>query len=81
MEKSNEKIDKLVKEESKKPRGRLYCPRCGSSNLFYYLGSYVGQIYECKECGYRGSFVIEDSSIGVEIRKKWIKERRQKNER
>ncbi len=35
------------------------CPNCGSTNIFLWLGGKLGIIYECKDCGYRGSFVLE----------------------
>ena len=37
----------------------LYCPRCKSDQIFPVAGGYVGQVYLCKKCGYRGSFVLE----------------------
>jgi transposase-like protein len=37
----------------------LYCPSCKSRNIFAVAGGYIGQIYLCKDCGYRGSFVLE----------------------
>ncbi len=35
-----------------------HCPRCGSKHLNYL--PWLGEIYECRECGYRGALVIED---------------------
>jgi len=37
----------------------LYCPTCKSNQIFPVAGGYVGQVYLCKKCGYRGSFVLE----------------------
>jgi len=37
----------------------LQCPVCKSRNIFPVAGGYIGQIYICKDCGYRGSFVLE----------------------
>jgi len=37
----------------------LYCPNCKSREIFPVVGGYAGQIYLCKKCGYRGSFVLE----------------------
>ena len=37
----------------------LYCPVCKSQEIFPVVGGYVGQVYLCKDCGYRGSFVLE----------------------
>lgn len=70
-----DRIDELVKEESRKPKGWLYCPKCGSARITYFLGSCAGQIYECRDCGYRGSFVIEDGRMAKETRRRWIEKR------
>jgi len=40
----------------------FYCPVCKSQEIFPVAGGYVGQIYLCKDCGYRGSFVLEIDS-------------------
>ena len=37
----------------------LCCPVCKSKNIFPVAGGYIGQVYHCKDCGYRGSFVLE----------------------
>jgi len=36
----------------------LYCPSCKSDQIFAVAGGYIGQVYLCKKCGYRGSFVL-----------------------
>lgn len=77
-EEDYDKMDRLVKEESKKPKGKLHCPRCGSYRLFYFIGFKAGQIFVCKDCGYQGALVIEDGKIAVEIRRRWA-ERRKKS--
>ncbi len=37
----------------------FYCPSCKSQEIFPVVGGYIGQVYLCKDCGYRGSFVLE----------------------
>jgi len=37
----------------------LYCPSCKSDQIIPVAGGYMGQVYLCKKCGYRGSFVLE----------------------
>jgi predicted RNA-binding Zn-ribbon protein involved in translation (DUF1610 family) len=37
----------------------FYCPTCQSREIFPVAGGYFGQVYSCKKCGYRGSFVLE----------------------
>ena len=44
----------------------FYCPRCKSQEIYAVAGGYIGQVYLCKNCGYRGSFVLEvDSPEGL----------------
>ncbi|MDD5024394.1 MAG: hypothetical protein PHN79_04750 [Methanoregula sp.] len=37
----------------------LCCPACKSRDIFPVAGGYMGQVYLCKSCRYRGSFVLE----------------------
>jgi len=37
----------------------LCCPVCKSRDIFPVAGGYIGQVYICKNCRYRGSFIIE----------------------
>jgi len=37
----------------------LCCPACKSRDIFPVGGGYLGQVYLCKTCRYRGSFVLE----------------------
>jgi predicted RNA-binding Zn-ribbon protein involved in translation (DUF1610 family) len=37
----------------------FYCPICKSQEIYPVVGGYIGQVYLCKACGYRGSFVLE----------------------
>jgi transposase-like protein len=37
----------------------LCCPSCKSRDIFPVAGGYMGQVYLCKSCKYRGSFVLE----------------------
>jgi len=44
----------------------LYCPSCKSDQIFPVAGGYIGQVYLCKKCGYRGSFVLEADEAGAD---------------
>jgi len=49
----------------------FYCPRCKSGEIYPVVGGYIGQVYLCKKCGYRGSFVLEtDGEEGTEAGEK-----------
>lgn len=47
-------------------RRALRCPECGSTRLVYEAGYMIGQVYLCKDCEYRGSFVIEFDPVSIE---------------
>ncbi|KXB07906.1 hypothetical protein AKJ58_01495 [candidate division MSBL1 archaeon SCGC-AAA385D11] len=68
----------MVEEESHRPLGDIFCPECGSSRLYYFLGLKAGHIYVCKDCGYHGPVVIEGSEIAEELQRKRIKEIKEK---
>ncbi|MCS4541212.1 MAG: hypothetical protein HY929_02630 [Euryarchaeota archaeon] len=36
------------------------CPKCRSPRIKYALWWTTAQIYECEDCGYRGSLIIEE---------------------
>jgi len=38
---------------------RYCCPVCGSSEIYQVAGGYIGQVFVCKQCEYRGSLVVE----------------------
>jgi transposase-like protein len=42
----------------------FYCPACKSQEIYADVGGFIGQIYLCKVCGYRGSFVLEIDESG-----------------
>jgi len=46
----------------------LCCPVCKSREIFPVAGGYMGQVYLCKNCGYRGSFVLEVDDDAVEAK-------------
>lgn len=43
----------------------FYCPVCKSQEVYPVTGGYIGQVYLCKDCGYRGSFVLEIDDPGA----------------
>lgn len=48
------------------------CPVCGSTELYYELGGYMGYIYHCKKCGYTGAFVLEaNEKLRRELERKY----------
>ncbi len=53
-----------------------FCPKCGSTEIFWASGlPQLWSIWECKECGYRGAFVVEDSKLAEKIRKAFLEKK------
>jgi transposase-like protein len=46
----------------------IFCPVCKSPDIFPVAGGYLGQVYLCKDCGYRGSFVLEADEKDDELK-------------
>jgi len=54
----------------------IFCPRCGSTNIFWASGlPQFWSIWECRDCGYRGAFIVEDSKLASKIREEYIKKK------
>ena len=55
-------------------RGKKFCPRCGSTDIFYARGlPQLWSIWECKNCGYYGAFIVEDGVTSEKIHEVWVK--------
>jgi len=53
------------------------CPVCGSSELYYETGGYVGKVYHCKNCGYVGPLVVEaDEEMAEAIKEDYEKKKK-----
>jgi len=51
-----------------------FCPKCGSTNLQWASGlPQLWAIWECENCGYRGTFIVEDSKLAEKIKEKFLK--------
>ena len=54
-----------------------FCPRCGSTNIDWVLPQTWSK-YECKDCGFVTSFIVEDGNMADGIRKEYIKSKEKK---
>jgi predicted RNA-binding Zn-ribbon protein involved in translation (DUF1610 family) len=53
-------------------RGVKFCPKCGAADVFWASGlPQLWSIWECKNCGYRGAFIIEDGKLAEKLREKY----------
>jgi len=57
-----------------KKRGVKFCPRCGSANIFWARGlPQLWSIWECRNCGYHGAFIVEDGEMATKIQEEYTK--------
>ncbi|MDW7774746.1 MAG: hypothetical protein SCH39_00220 [Methanosarcinales archaeon] len=50
---------KMMEASHNRAASILICPNCGSTSITYYMGLKTGLQYQCKDCGYVGTFIIE----------------------
>ncbi|KAF5428081.1 MAG: hypothetical protein C00003105_01895 [ANME-2 cluster archaeon HR1] len=61
---SFEELETKIQEHNLERTGKLLiCPQCGSNNVTYYMGLKLGVQYQCKDCDYIGSFIIEEEKL------------------
>jgi len=59
--------ERAKKLGSKKPEVS-FCPKCGSTNIFFASGlPQLWSIWECRNCGYRGAFVLRDGKLAEKL--------------
>jgi DNA-directed RNA polymerase subunit M len=65
--KSDEVVARMIK----------FCPRCGSPNINAVV-FYRPSIWRCLDCGYEGTFVVQDGILAEKIRKDYQKTHEEK---
>ena len=56
-----------------------FCPRCGSPNINA-LVFYRPSIWKCLDCGYEGTFIVQDGTLAEQIRKDYEKTRQEEKQ-
>jgi len=66
----------MLRNEATRLEEIRFCPKCGSTDIFWASGlPQLWSIWECRNCGYRGALVIQDSKLAVKLRENWKKKR------
>ncbi|MFH1544715.1 MAG: hypothetical protein ABIE23_01295 [archaeon] len=47
-----------------------FCPQCYSTELYWFMGGRLGDIYKCRECGYQGIALVGDEEFIKELKEK-----------
>ncbi len=52
-----------------------FCPKCGSTNVYFASGlPQLWSVWDCRNCGYRGSLILEDGRLAVRLRREYESE-------
>jgi predicted RNA-binding Zn-ribbon protein involved in translation (DUF1610 family) len=55
-------------------RSVTFCPKCGSTDLFWASGlPHLWSVWECKNCGYRGAFVVKNGELAEKVREDYAR--------
>ena len=63
--------------KTKKPKFAVkFCPRCGSTDIFWAQGMpQFWSLWQCKNCGYRGSLILESGNMAKKLQEEWAKKK------
>jgi predicted RNA-binding Zn-ribbon protein involved in translation (DUF1610 family) len=54
-----------------------FCPQCGSTDVSWAQGlPQLWSVWECKNCGYRGAFILENGNLAQKLQEEWTKKNR-----
>jgi ribosomal protein L37AE/L43A len=57
-----------------KKRGVRFCPKCGSTDIHWARGlPQLWSIWECRNCGYYGAFIVEDGRMSKKLQEEYAK--------
>jgi len=70
------KIEK-TKEDEVVARMIKFCPKCGSPNMNTVV-FYRPSIWKCLDCGYEGTFIVQDGTLAEKIREDCQKTHKEK---
>jgi predicted RNA-binding Zn-ribbon protein involved in translation (DUF1610 family) len=58
-------------------RGKTFCPRCGSTDIFWASGlPQIWSVWDCRHCGYRGAFIVKDGKLAAKLREEYASARK-----
>jgi ribosomal protein L37AE/L43A len=62
-------VRKPKNERASPHRAQNACPKCGSTKVFWASGlPQIWSVWECRNCGYRGAFMIRNGELAKRIR-------------
>lgn len=71
---ASDRADGVGRSSKKRVSRFKFCPKCGSSNIFWASGlAQLWSIWECRSCGYRGAFIVEDGDMAKMLQEEYAK--------
>jgi ribosomal protein L37AE/L43A len=69
-----EKAKQAKTQPELKSRRVKFCPKCGSTDVSWASGlAQLWSIWECRNCGYRGAFILEDGKLSHILREEYAR--------
>jgi predicted RNA-binding Zn-ribbon protein involved in translation (DUF1610 family) len=67
-------IENVKQKDRTVTRKVKFCPRCGSAEISFASGlAYLWSIWECRNCGYYGAFIVEDGKLSQKLQEEYAK--------
>jgi transcription factor S len=64
------------KKSTKKPFSAKFCPKCGSTDIFWAMGlPQLWSMWDCKNCGYHGPLILEHGNLAEKLQQEWEKKK------
>ena len=71
----------LNRTEGKSNRQLRFCPKCGSTDIWWPGGlPFLAPYMECKRCGHRGVFIVGDRELAEKIQEEYVREKMEDEE-
>jgi predicted RNA-binding Zn-ribbon protein involved in translation (DUF1610 family) len=65
-------IDAPRDKPKKTGRRFKFCPKCGSTDIFWAQGlPQLWSLWECRNCGYHGALILEDGNLAAKLEEEW----------
>jgi DNA-directed RNA polymerase subunit M len=72
-------IKRQAPEKKKRKLPLKFCPRCGSTDVFWAQGlPQLWSLWQCRNCGYYGPAILENGKLATKLQEIWKEKNTQK---